>query len=155
MNQLKLKKEDSIMALIKYTRPNTDLFSRNFNDIVDEFFNNASPNYRKDSFMPSVDVSETDTQFEVSVELPGLKKEDINVDLEKGRLTISGERKFKNDEEGKNYHRVETQYGKFSRSFYLPDTIDEDSILAKYEDGILNISINKSDEKVKKQIEIA
>lgn len=143
------------MALIKYTRPNTDLFSRNFNDIVDEFFNNASTNYRKDSFMPSVDVSETDTQFEVSVELPGLKKEDIKVDLEKGRLTISGERKFKNEEEGKNYHRVETQYGKFSRSFYLPDTIDEDSILAKYEDGILHISINKSDEKIKKQIEIA
>jgi len=143
------------MALIKYTRPNTDLFSRNFNDIVDEFFNNASTNYRKDSFMPSVDVSETDKQFEVSVELPGLKKEDINVDLEKGSLTISGERKFKNEEEGKNYHRVETQYGKFSRSFYLPDIIDEDSILAKYEDGILHISINKSDEKVKKQIEIA
>jgi len=143
------------MALIKYTRPNTDLFSRNFNDIVDEFFNNASTNYRKDSFMPSVNVSETNTQFEVSVELPGLKKEDINVDLEKGSLTISGERKFKNEEEGKNYHRVETQYGKFSRSFYLPDIIDEDSILAKYEDGILHISINKSDEKVKKQIEIA
>ncbi len=142
------------MALIKYSRPNTDLFSRNFNDIVDEFFNGTG-NYRKDNFMPSVDVSETDTQFEVSVELPGMKKEDIAVDLEKGRLTISGERKFKNEEEGKNFHRVETQYGKFSRSFYLPDTIDEDSIKAKYEDGILNITINKSEEKVKKQIEIA
>tara|TARA_R110000868_G_scaffold259361_2_gene517153 strand:- start:16119 stop:16550 length:432 start_codon:yes stop_codon:yes gene_type:complete len=143
------------MALIKYSRPNTDLFSRNFNDIVDEFFNNSASNYRKDSFMPSVDVSETNTQFEVSVELPGLKKEDINVNLEKSRLTISGERKFKNEEEGKNFHRLETQYGKFSRSFYLPDTIDEESILAKYEDGILNITINKSEEKVKKQIEIA
>ena len=143
------------MALIKYNRPNTDVFSRNFNDIVDEFFNNATSNYRKDNFMPSVDVSETDSQFEVSVELPGLKKEDINVDLEKGRLTISGERKFKNEEEGKNFHRVETQYGKFSRSFYLPDSIDENSIAAKYEDGILNITINKSEEKVKKQIEIA
>lgn len=142
------------MSLIKYSRPNADLFSRNFNDIVDEFFNNSSSNYRKDSFMPSVDVSETDSQFEVSVELPGLKKEDINVDLEKGRLTISGERKFKNEEEGKNFHRLETQYGKFSRSFYLPDTIDDESISAKYEDGILNITIKKSEEKVKKQIEI-
>lgn len=142
------------MALIKYNRPNTDIFSRNFNDIVDEFFNDTSSNYRKDSFIPSVDVSETDTQFEVSVELPGIKKEDIAVDLEKGRLTISGERKLKNEEEGKNFHRVETQYGKFSRSFYLPDTIDEESIVAKYEDGILNITINKSEEKAKKQIEI-
>lgn len=143
------------MALIKYSRPNTELFSRNFNDIVDEFFNNPTSNYRKDSFMPSVDVSETETQFELSVELPGLKKEDINVDLEKGRLTISGERKSSKEREGKNFHRVERQYGKFSRAFYLPETIDEESIVAKYEDGILNITINKSDEKVKKQIEIA
>lgn len=143
------------MGRIKYNRPSTDVFSRNFNDIVDEFFNNASSSYRKDSFMPSVDISESDTQFEVSVVLPGLKKEDIKVDLDKGNLTISGERKFENGEEGKNFHRVETQYGKFNRSFYLPDTIDEESISAKYEDGILNITINKSEEKAKKQIEIA
>ncbi len=142
------------MALIKYTRPSSDLFSRNFNDIVDEFFNHKTPAYRRDNFMPSVDVSETETQFEVSVELPGLKKEDISVDLEKGRLTISGERKFENKEEGKNFHRVETQYGKFSRSFYLPDSIDESSISAKYDAGILSITINKSEEEAKKQIEI-
>ncbi len=142
------------MALIKYTRPSSDLFSRNFNDIVDEFFNHKSSNYKRDNFMPSVDVSETETQFEVSVELPGLKKEDISVNLEKGRLTISGERKFENKEEGKNFHRVETQYGKFSRSFYLPDSIDESSISAKYDAGILSITINKSEEEAKKQIEI-
>ena len=142
------------MALIKYTRPNTDLFSRRFNDIVDEFFNN-SDSYRSDSFMPSVDVAETDTHFEISAELPGMKKEDIQVDLENGRLSITGERSFRNEEEGKNYHRVENRYGSFSRSFYLPDSIDEDSISAKYEDGILNITIAKNEQKVKKQIEIA
>ena len=141
------------MALVRYNRPNTDVFSRSFNDFVDEFFNIGE--YRKDNFMPSVDVSETETQFLVSVELPGIKKEEINVDLEKGRLTVSGERKFQNEEEGKNYHRLETKYGKFSRSFYLPDSIDEETIAAKYEDGILNITINKSEDKVKKQIEIA
>ena len=136
------------MALVRYNRPNTDVFSRSFNDFVDEFFNIGE--YRKDNFMPSVDVSETETQFLVSVELPGMKKEEINVDLEKGRLTVSGERKFQNEEEGKNYHRLETKYGKFSRSFYLPDSIDEETIAAKYEDGILNITINKSEDKVKK-----
>ena len=141
------------MALVRYNRPNTDVFSRSFNDFVDEFFNIGE--YRKDNFMPSVDVSETETQFLVSVELPGMKKEEINVDLEKGRLTVSGERKFQNEEEGKNYHRLETKYGKSSRSFYLPDSIDEETIAAKYEDGILNITINKSEDKVKKQIEIA
>lgn len=142
------------MALIKYTRPNTDLFSRTFNDVMDEFFSTAA-NYRNDNFTPSVDVSETEKQFEISVELPGMKKEDITVDLEKGRLTISGERKFENKEDGKNYHRVESHYGSFSRSFYLPDTIDESTIAAKYENGILDITIDKSEDKVKRNIEIA
>jgi HSP20 family protein len=142
------------MALMKYSRPNIDLHSKNFSDILDEFFN-ESLNYRKDSFMPSVDISETEKEFEVSVALPGMKKEDINVDLENGRLSISGERKFENEENNKNYHRVESGFGSFSRSFQLPDTIDEDSIVAKYEDGVLNITIAKSEEKVKKQIKIS
>ncbi|HET8864291.1 MAG TPA: Hsp20/alpha crystallin family protein [Gracilimonas sp.] len=141
------------MALIKYSRPNVDLHSKNFSDILDEFFN-ESLNYRKDSFMPSVDISETENEFEVSVALPGMKKEDINVDLENGRLSISGERKFENEENGKNFHRVESSFGSFNRSFQLPDTIDEDSIEAKYNNGVLNITIAKSEEKVKKQIKI-
>lgn len=142
------------MALIKYSRPNTNLYSKNFSDILDEFFND-SLNFRRDSFMPSVDISETDKEFEISVELPGMKKDDINVDLQHGRLTISGERKFENEENGKNFHRVESSFGSFSRSFQLPDSIDENSVVAKYEDGILNITIAKSEEKVKKQIKIA
>jgi HSP20 family protein len=141
------------MALIKYQRPNTDLFSKNFNDIVDEMFN-GSLNYKSDSFMPNVDVAENDTSFEISAELPGIKKDDINIELDNGRLTISGERKFQNEENAKNYHRVETKYGKFSRSFYLPDSINEESINAQYEDGLLNITIEKKEEKVKKKIQI-
>ncbi|HKK25546.1 MAG TPA: Hsp20/alpha crystallin family protein, partial [Gracilimonas sp.] len=112
------------MALIKYSRPNLDVHSRNFSDILDEFFND-SLNYRKDSFMPTVDISETENNFNVEVSLPGMKKEDINVDLENGRLTISGERRFEDEETTKNYHRVESSYGTFSRSFQLPDSIDE------------------------------
>lgn len=142
------------MALIKYSRPNVDLQSKNFSDILDEFFN-ESLNYRKDSFMPSVDISETENEFEVSVALPGMKKEDITVDLENGRLSIGGERKFENEENGKNFHRVESSFGSFNRSFQLPDTINEDSIEAKYNNGVLNIAIAKSEEKVKKQIKIS
>ena len=142
------------MSLIKYRRPNTDVFSGSFDDLFNEFFTNA-PTYKRDRFMPNVNISETDTLFELLVELPGMIKEDIKVDLEKGRLTIAGERKFENEEKGKNYHRVETKYGSFNRTFHLPDTINEDSIVAKYDNGILNITIEKSDDKVKKQIEIA
>lgn len=142
------------MALVNYTRPNVDLHPKRFSDILDEFFN-ESLNYRKDSFMPTVDISETDNQFEVSVSLPGMNKEDINIDLDNGHLTISGERKLENEESGKNFHRVESSYGSFNRSFQLPDSIDEESITAKYENGILNITITKSEEKVKKQIKIS
>lgn len=143
------------MALIKYSRPSTDLFSRRFNDIVDEMFNtNNGMNYRQDGFMPSVDIAESESEFEISAQLPGLKKDAISIDLENGRLTISGERKFENEEEGKNYHRVETSYGSFSRSFYLPDSINEESINATYTDGVLNITIQKQEEKIKRQIEI-
>lgn len=143
------------MALIKYSRPSTDLFSRRFNDIVDEMFNtNNEMSYSQDSFMPSVDIAESETQFEISAQLPGLKKDAINIDLENGRLTISGERKFENEEEGKNYHRVESSYGTFARSFHLPDSIDEESIDAIYTDGMLNITIQKQEEKIKRHIEI-
>ncbi|HLR33552.1 MAG TPA: Hsp20/alpha crystallin family protein [Fodinibius sp.] len=142
------------MTLIRYNRPGGNLMSKRFSDIMDEFFNDAV-HARRNSFTPGIDVSESDNQFLISAELPGMKKEDITIDLENGRLTISGERNFKEEEEGKKFHRVETQYGSFSRSFQLPDSIDEESIEASYKDGLLNISINKDEEKAKKQIEIS
>lgn len=142
------------MTLIKYNRPNSDLFSRSFSDIMDEFFNDAVAT-RRDSFVPGIDISETDDQFLVSVELPGMKREDIDVHFDNGRLTISGERKFEDEEKGKTWHKVENRYGSFTRTFQLPDNVDEDSIKAKYEDGLLKLTINKTEDKVKKQIEIS
>lgn len=142
------------MTLVRYNRPGSNVASKRFSDIMDEFFNDAVKS-RRDSFVPGIDISETDTQFEISVELPGMKKEDISVNLENKQLTISGERKFENEEKGKTYHRVETNYGSFNRSFKLPDNVKEQTINASYEDGLLNITIDKSEEQVKKQIEIS
>ena len=127
--------------------------NKRFSDIMDEFFNDAI-NANRDSFVPSIDISESNDQFMISAQLPGMKKEDINISLENGRLSLSGERTFKQEEEGKTFHRVETKYGSFNRSFQLPDNVDEDSIQASYENGLLNITINKQENKVKKQIEI-
>ncbi len=141
------------MTLLRYNRPNRDVFSKNFSDIMDEFFNDVV-SQRSNSFVPGINISETEEQFEVSVELPGMSKDDIDVSLDNGRLTISGERKFEDKEEGKTYHRVETRYGSFNRSFQLPDNVDEESINATYDNGVLNITIDKSRDKVKKQIEI-
>lgn len=142
------------MSLVKYNRPTNDLLSGSFNDFIDEFINNV-PTFRKDRFMPSVDIAEDEQQFEIAVALPGMKKEDIKVDLENSNLIISGERKLENKENGKNFYRMESSYGSFSRSFYLPDSVDENSIEAKYEDGMLYITIKKDETKARKQIEIA
>lgn len=141
------------MTLVQYNRPKNNLMSKRFSDIMDEFFNDAV-NTRRDNFVPGIDIAETDNQFEISAELPGMKKEDIDISLDNSRLTISGERSLKEEEEGKTFHRVETSYGSFNRSFQLPDNVDEESIKASYEDGLLHITIAKREDKVKKQIEI-
>lgn len=141
------------MTLMRYNQPNSDLMSKRFSDIMDEFFNDVV-SARRDNFVPSIDISETADQFLISAELPGMKKDDIDISLENGRLSISGERSFEHEEDGKKYHRVETKYGSFNRSFQLPDNVDEGSINAKYEDGLLNITIDKAEDKVKKKIEI-
>lgn len=142
------------MTLMRYSQPDNDMIPKRFSDVMDEFFNNALKN-RRDNFVPSIDISETEDQFLISAELPGMDKEDIAINLENNRLVISGERSLEKEEQGKKFHRVETQYGSFERSFQLPDNIDEDSISASYENGLLKISIQKSEEKVKKQIEIS
>jgi HSP20 family protein len=138
---------------MQYNQPRHGGMNKRFSDIMDEFFSDAVQT-NKDSFVPGIDISETENQFLITAELPGMKKEDINISLDSGQLSISGERNFKNEEEGKTFHRVETKYGSFNRSFQLPDNVDEESISASYENGLLHISINKSEDKVKKQIEI-
>lgn len=83
-----------------------------------------------------------------------MKKEDIKINLEGGQLSISGERSFKEEEKEETFHRVETKYGSFYRSIRLPENVDKESIEASYKDGLLNIKLNKTEDKVKKQIKI-
>ncbi|MGM0587015.1 MAG: Hsp20/alpha crystallin family protein [Bacteroidota bacterium] len=142
------------MALVRFQPFDRDLSTRNFSDLLDDFFNEAVGTQGRGKFMPGMDVSETDDQYQISLEIPGMNKEDINISMEKGLLTISGEREMEKESEGKKYHRVERRYGKFSRSLQLPDNVDADSVKANYKDGILTISVAKSEEEVKKQIEI-
>ena len=106
------------MALLRYNRSGRDPLEKNFSDIMDEFFNDVV-SQRRDEFVPGIDISETDDRFEITAELPGMSKDDIDISLDNGRLSISGERKFEDKQEGKTYHRVETRYG----SFTSPDTI--------------------------------
>lgn len=141
------------MTLIRYNRPDTDIFGKRFSDIMDEFFNDAVAT-RRTTFAPSIDISETEDQYMIDVEVPGMDKKDINLNVEKNTLTISGEREFSQEEDGKKYHRVESHYGSFSRSFTLPDNADLDKINATYDNGILKITVDKSEQATKKQIKI-
>ena len=141
------------MTLIRYSKPETDIFGKRFSDIMDEFFNDAVAT-RQSTFAPRINISENEKQFLIDVEIPGIDKKDIDVSLENRQLTISGERKMETESNGTQYHRVETHYGSFTRSFRLPESVDENSIVAKYDNGMLNITIDKSEERMKKQISI-
>ena len=134
-------------------RPSNNYLSSLWNDnIFDDFFNDSlffKSNFRNE-FTPNADIAETDKSFEFSFDLPGVKKSDLSIEMNNGNITISGERKMRNNKNGKNYHSLESRYGKFSRSFELPTGINENKIDAKFTDGILNISIPKDEKKVVK-----
>ena len=121
--------------------------------MFDNFFDNFFDNGFENSFSPKVDIVENEKSFDFNFAVPGMKKEDLNIVIDKGHLTVSGERKI--DSTKDNYHSIETGYGKFSRSFQLPENINEDKIDAIHQDGILNISVMKDPKSiVKKTIKI-
>jgi HSP20 family protein len=108
------------------------------------------------AFVPVVNTREADDAYYIEVELPGVKKEDINIDVNEDTLTISGERKIKEEHKDDNFYKVESVYGKFERSFSLPEDVDTDKIEATSKNGVLEIKIPKIQkvEKAPKKIEI-
>lgn len=107
------------------------------------------------NFIPPVDIYEDDHNITIQTEIPGVQQEDIDVRLENNVLTITGERKLENEEKKQNFHRIERQYGKFMRSFTLPNTANPDSVNAEFNDGVLKVSVAKREESKPKQIRIA
>jgi len=105
----------------------------------------------KADWQPRVDIAETDKAYTVKAELPAVEKKDVSISIDSGLLTIKGERKQEKEEKGKRFHRTERVYGSFIRSFRFPDDIDEEKIEADFKDGILRISLPKS-EKAKQKI---
>ena len=105
-------------------------------------------------FTPKLDLVESEGAFEVTVDLPGMKPEEVNVELKNGQLWITGEMKEEKEEEGKTYHRIERHVGEFRRVLPLPTAVKEEEIEAKFTEGVLKITVPKSEEAKTKHIEV-
>jgi HSP20 family protein len=130
---------------------NDDFFNRVFR-AVDEQEAGATG---LSGWAPRADVQELENGFRIDVELPGLGKKDIDLTFEDRVLTISGERIFEGNDDAKGYRRFERAYGKFNRSFTLPNTVDAEGIEAKFKDGILTVTVPKTPEVQPKRIAIS
>ncbi len=94
---------------------------------------------------PAVDISETDAAYLIKAELPEVNKDDVKVSLEGGMLTLQGERRQEKEEKDTRYHRIERAYGSFLRSFQLPDNVDPAKVAAEFKDGVLAVTLPKTE----------
>lgn len=134
-----------------FRSPFDRLFNQAFNDFLQPIATEEVSNRR---FLPAVDIRETPDALTLTAELPGLSREDVHITLENSVLTISGERKFEKDTKEENYHRIERSYGTFSRSFTLPSNVRGEQVNAAFKDGVLTITLPKTDEAKPRKIEI-
>ena len=110
--------------------------------------------FTKAEWMPPVDIEESDKEYLIKAELPGMKKEEVGLKVEGATLSISGERKAEKEEKGKKYHRVERSYGAFMRSFTLPEGAVSDKITAEFKDGVLIVHVPKDEKAKPRAIEV-
>lgn len=136
------------MTLVRYNH--NDFVPTSFSTLVDKLFNDSLARSGGSTFVPKVDILETEKAFELHVAAPGLSKEDFRIELNDNVLTVSGERRMKDEKKEKNFYSIETNYGAFSRSFTLPENVDSTKIAAKYNNGILELTIPKDEKKLLK-----
>ncbi len=129
---------------------------KEMDNIWDTFFDRKPlSGYGVSEWIPSLDVSETKNSYIVKAELPGIDPKDVEISLSDNVLTIKGEKKQEKEEENENYHVIERSYGGFTRSFRLPGQVQNDKVKATYKNGILKITLPKTEETKKKEIKIA
>jgi HSP20 family protein len=141
MNLIPWRRQDGPVAL----QDDFDEIFRVFGEPLLGGFRSRLPATFQARAFPPVDVTESEQHYTVSVELPGMDAKDIGIELMGNQLQISGERKWEDEKKGKEYHRVESQYGKFSRTLTLPDNLrlDRESIDATFQKGVLEIKVPK------------
>lgn len=106
------------------------------------------------AWAPLVDITEDGTEYVITAELPGIRKEEVAVTVENGVLNFSGERKSQHDEKSKRCHRIERAYGRFERSFTLPEDADAQKVSAEYKDGVLRIHLPKDTRALPRSVDV-
>jgi HSP20 family protein len=134
----------------------TSNFQDRMNRLLRESFNPEGPEeaLTTTGFAPPVDVYEDEHNFTLKIEVPGVEEKDIDVSIENNTLIVHGERKFEKEEKEENYRRVERQYGSFTRSFTLPNSVDPGQVSAHYDKGVLKVNLAKKAEAKPKQIKV-
>jgi len=123
------------------------------NRVFSDFFDEAGEKTIA-AFSPAVDLVDTENSLQVKVELPGVKKEDVEITLKNDVLTVKGEKKEEKEEKGENRYYIERSYGSFSRSLTLPAAVQFDKVVASFVDGVLEITLPKAEEEKARQVEI-
>lgn len=134
-------------------RPLEDVYQE-FDGILQSFWNEQVRAPGTTAFAPRVNIAETEQHFEVSADLPGVPADKVNVSVHEGQLTISGKREDLGEESGKTFHRVERRTGEFQRCITLPDDVDQEKITAEYVDGVLTVTLPKSEKPQPKRVEV-
>ena len=142
------KQTNKTMKLARYNHLDSQL-PASFSGMLDRFFSDSMSAALK-QFTPAVDIVEDEKSYEIHLAVPGVSKSDFKINLLDGKLTVSGERKLEEKKEGRNFHSMETQFGSFSRSFFIPEDVLTDQIEASYESGILKLTLPKREKKVAK-----
>lgn len=121
-----------------------ELWNRFFDTNGGSFASRLPEAFQRSSF-PAMNVAETEDRFCVTLDAPGLEEKDFHVEVMGNQLLISGERKWEEEKKDKEFHSVESQFGRFERSFTLPDGVDRDNVMATYKKGVLTIEIGKKE----------
>jgi len=142
-----------VPATRKTESPASEFPFRAFENFLYDWPYRSAENHQ--AWAPAVDILEKDGNLILEAHLPGVVEKDIDLKLEGHVLTLNGERKLENEENQKNYHRRESYFGSFSRSFTLPDTVDSEKIKAEYKNGILTVTIPQKPEVRPRSIPVA
>ncbi len=134
------------MAVTKYDPSSVSLFApssfRMLEDTLNRFFTEPASSR---PWSPAVDISETENELVLKADLPEIKLEDLDIQLENGTLTLKGERKFEKSDKDRGYHRIERSYGSFVRAFSLPEYADAEKVAADYKNGVLTVTVPKKE----------